>query len=167
MYAGLCAFFVHGEARKRFAPASKLTSDEMVFDQWGDLFARNAAGRRYIDFYMTSYANIARLAASDPGLLYDGIATLQNFMPGIIGMVQGYGDQVFLTQQMVDDGLDIWQRLSDRDSGALSAFIETELAQWNNMQDFVGLSFDEWGTMIGLQVGGTGAGDEVFRDSFE
>ena len=142
-------------------------SDEEVLGQWGILFNRTAAGQRYIDFYARDYSKIARLAGQDPGLLIDGVATLQNFMPGIRAMVDGYGDQVFLTQQMIDDGLDIWQRLADRDDGTLSAFIQTELALSNNMQDFVGLTFDQWGTMIGLQVGAVGGGDDIFADSFE
>lgn len=141
-------------------------SDEAVLGQWGTLFERTLAGQRYIEFYARDYPKISRLAAQDPGLLIDGVNTLQNFMPGIRAMVEGNGDQVFLTQQMIDDGLDIWQRLADRDDGTLSAFIQTELALWNDMQDFVGLSFDEWGTLIGLEVGAV-VGDALFADSFE
>ncbi|MEN1729633.1 MAG: hypothetical protein AAGJ52_14450, partial [Pseudomonadota bacterium] len=141
-------------------------SDEAVLGQWGSIFNRNAAGQRYINFYAENYGKIARLAAQDLGLLNDAIDTLQNFMPGIRAMVGGYGDEVVLTQKMINDGLDIWQRLSDRDTGNLSAFIELELQTWNNMQDFVGLTFDEWGTMIGLQVGAV-ADDRIFNDAFE
>lgn len=140
--------------------------DEQALGQWGILFNRTVAGSRYIDFYARDYPKIARLVAQDPGLMIDGVDALQNFMPGIRAMVDGYGDQVFLTQDMINDGLDIWQRLSDRDDGTLTSFIEAELLMWNDMQDFVGLSFDQWGTLIGLEVGAVGA-DLLFADSFE
>jgi hypothetical protein len=52
---------------------------------------------------------------------------------------------------MVDDALDIWQRIAASASPGLSTVIETELAEYGNLQDFAGLSFDEWVQALGVE----------------
>ena len=169
LLVGLCVqFIVDGFTVSKGAPlANPVPGAESVMDDWGTLFRRTQAGQRYVDFYTDNFPRMVRIVSTDHGLLRDGTATLKDFYPGIRAMVEGNGDQYVLTQQMMNNALDIWQRLADRDSGPLSAFIEGELAQWNNMQDFVDLTFDEWGTIIGLSVGAVGGADTLFADSFE
>jgi hypothetical protein len=72
-------------------------------------------------------------------------------MPGLEALVTGRGSEVVVTQAMVDDALDIWQRLAAGASPALAADINAELTQHNDLQDFVGMSFDEWAEAIGVQ----------------
>lgn len=49
----------------------------------------------------------------------DANAALQSFVPGIQAtMVEGQGSPAVITQEMIDDGRDIWERLADRDSGS-------------------------------------------------
>ncbi len=144
------------------------SDDEAVMGLWNEQFRRTAAGRSYVEFMRRDYPKMARIIAADPGLFFDATDALQNFMPGIRAMVDGNGDQAILTQSKIDAALDIWQRLADRDSGPLAAFIEAELARWNNLQDFVGMTYDEWGLAIGLDVSAVGGNDDLlFSDSFE
>jgi hypothetical protein len=58
---------------------------------------------------------------------------------------------------MADDALDIWRRLAAAGSPALAQTINEELAASNDLQDFVGMTFDEWAEAIGVQPpqGGT------------
>jgi hypothetical protein len=51
---------------------------------------------------------------------------------------------------MVDNTLDIWQRLAAAGSPALANAINNELEQYHDLQDFVGMSFEEWAIAIGL-----------------
>lgn len=168
LIAGMClAFFEAVNSAQKGMPQMSPVDDETVLGGWAQIFQRTSEGQRYIDFYRRSFPKIARLVAEDRGMRQDAIATLQNFMPGIQAMTEGRGDDVILDATMLSNALDIWQRLSDRDSGPLSAFIESELARWNNLDDFVGLTFDEWGQQIGLQVGPVGGSDVLFANSFE
>ncbi|MEZ4635946.1 MAG: hypothetical protein R2873_00355 [Caldilineaceae bacterium] len=89
----------------------------------------------------------------DPSLLWDGHRVMQNFMPGLEAWVSGRGDEFIVTQQMADDALDIWQRIAAQGGPELSAAINAELAATNNLQDFVGDSFDQWATEIGVESG--------------
>jgi hypothetical protein len=56
-----------------------------------------------------------------------------------------------VTQGMVDDALDIWQRLADAGSPELADASNAELAKYNDLQDFVGLTFNEWSQGIGVR----------------
>jgi hypothetical protein len=82
--------------------------------------------------------------------MWDGYGTLQNFMPGLEGLVTGSGDEFIVTQEMVDDALDIWTRIAAVAGPDLANTVNTQLAQTNNLQEFVGLSFDEWAVEIGV-----------------
>jgi hypothetical protein len=72
-------------------------------------------------------------------------------MPGLEALVTGRGGEVVVTQAMVDDALAVWQRVAALGSPALADAINTRLAQYHNLQDFVGLTFDEWAAAIGVQ----------------
>jgi hypothetical protein len=114
------------------------------------LFATSAGGNHYIIAYAQYGAEMGQIGLQDPALLWDAYGTLQNFLPGLEALVTGQGDQFVVTQGMVDDALDIWQRLAAAGSPPLAATINGELAQYNNLQDFVGLTFAEWALAIGV-----------------
>lgn len=155
---------------KSALPQSKVDGvldDESTLQRWESQFSRTSEGQRYIDFFRQDFPKAFRIIAQDPGLLMDANAALQNFMPGIQAMVQGQGSAVVISQDMINDGRDIWQRLSDRDSGSLSDFIEAELARWNQLDDFVGMTFQEWAITIGVDASGTPASESIFFDGFE
>jgi hypothetical protein len=95
---------------------------------------------------------MGQLGLADLELLWDAFGALQNFLPGLEALVTGRGDEMLVTQQMVDDALDIWQRLAAAGSPELADTINSELAKYNNLDDFVGLSFDQWARAIGVEL---------------
>ena len=91
------------------------------------------------------------IGLDDPELLWDAYGTLQNFIPGLEALVTGNGDEFLISQAMVDDALDIWQRIAAGASPQLASVINTELARYNNLQDFVAMSYDEWAITLGVE----------------
>jgi hypothetical protein len=94
---------------------------------------------------------MGRIGLADPALLWDAYGTLQNFMPGLEALVSGRGDEMIVTQEMVDDALRVWQRVAAAAGPGLAGEINTRLAQYDNLQEFVGMSFDEWAEAIGVE----------------
>ncbi len=125
--------------------------DQAVFRSMAGIFANTSGGQTYIGLYGQHGQEMGQLGLADPALMWDASGTLQNFLPGLEAFVSGRGAEVLVTQEMVDDALDIWQRLAAAGSPALANTINTELAKYNNLQDFVGMSFDEWALAIGVQ----------------
>jgi hypothetical protein len=141
----------HASARAVLGMELGAIGDEAIFGAMGGVFAVTTAGQDYIDLYNQYGAEMGQIGLDDPGLLWDAFGTLQNFLPGLEALVTGRGDQMVVTQSMVDDALDIWQRLAAVGSPALAAAINGELARYNNLQDFVGMSFDAWAAAIGVE----------------
>ncbi len=83
-------------------------------------------------------------------MLWDGYRTLQDFMPGLEALTQGQGDQVIITQDMVDNALAVWTQMAAAASPELAGVINGRLAQHNDLQDFVGMSFDDWALAMGV-----------------
>ena len=135
----------------RLAQSENL-SDLAVFAAMQGIFSGSTGGQFYIDLYDQHGSEMGQIGLDDPALLWDSWGTLQNFLPGLEALVTGQGDQFIVTQDMVGDALDIWQRLAAAGSPALANTINTELAKYNNLQDFVGMSFDEWAQSLGVEL---------------
>ena len=154
----LLNFFIEGRQPLPDAGGMGLTAvtanapltDEQIFGGMNRLFSATANGRHFITLYTLHGSEMGQIGLSDPQLTWDAYGALQNFMPGLEAMVSGRGDEVLVTQEMVDDALDIWQRVAAAGSPVLSNAINAELARYNNLQDFVGLTFDEWAAAIGV-----------------
>ena len=125
-------------------------NDLSIFGGMMNLFSSSEGGQHYIALYRQHGSEMGQLGLDDPQLLWDAYGTLQNFLPGLEALVTGRGDEVIVTQEMVDDALDIWQRLAAAGSLELANHINTELVQYNNLQAFVGMTFSEWATAIGV-----------------
>jgi hypothetical protein len=115
-----------------------------------NLFGQTDAGLHYIYLYFEHAAEVADIGFADPSLIWDIYRTLHNFMPGLEALVTGQGSQVIVTQEMVDNALDIWQRFAAAASPGLAVTINQELSQYNQLQDFVGMTFDEWAMALGV-----------------
>jgi hypothetical protein len=72
-------------------------------------------------------------------------------MPGLEALVTGRGDEVVVTGRMIAHAYDVWLSLSLYGSPELGSAIQAELARTNNLQDFAGLTFNEWALAIGVQ----------------
>jgi len=123
--------------------------DDAIFGGMNMLFAASPGGDYYIDLYGQHGSEMGQIALDDPQLLWDSYGTLQNFLPGLEALVTGQGGNMLVTQEMVEDALDIWQRVAAVASPTLAATINTELTRYNNLQDFVGLTFAEWLAALG------------------
>lgn len=148
----LAALFTSSPFALPVAPHNQVEPlyDLGIFGSMMHLFSATGDGQHYIDLYVQHGSEMGQLGLDDPGLLWDAYGTLQNFLPGLEALVTGRGDEVIVTQEMVDDALNVWQQLAAAGSPALTAVINTELAQYNNLQDFVGLTFDGWALAIGV-----------------
>jgi hypothetical protein len=133
------------------ADSTNLNDDHRIFNAMTALFNASPGGQAYVDLYRQHGAEMGQLGLQDPGLLWDAYGTLQNFIPSIKALVAGEGENVVVTQEMVDDALSIWQRLAAAGSPELTAAINEELAKYNDLQDFVGLNFNQWAHAIGVE----------------
>jgi hypothetical protein len=139
-----------GAASQLTLPLGHTLADEALFGGLHRLFSTSAAGQRYIDLYRQYGAEMGRIGLDDPALLWDAFGALQNFLPGLDALVTGRGDEIMVTQELVDDALAIWQRLAADASPALAAAIQAELDSSDNLQTFVGMTFAEWAAAIGV-----------------
>ncbi|MEJ2750481.1 MAG: hypothetical protein P8183_21620, partial [Anaerolineae bacterium] len=132
-------------------PHSALPGDVGMLVDLTAVFRQTAAGTTYVNQYAQNDHEIGRIMTSDPRLMWDSYRTLQDFMPGLDALTNGLGSQVTVTQDMVDHAYSVWSRIAADANPELAAIINNELAQSNNLQDFVGLSFDEWALAIGVE----------------
>lgn len=140
-------------------------SDDAIFEALATLFDFTAGGQFYIDLYQSHGSEMGQLALDDPILAWDAYGVLQNFMPGLEALVTGTGDDLLVDQDTVDRALDLWTRIAAAGSTELQSAINTELAKYNDLQDFVGLSYDEWANEIGVST--PAQLDNIFGDGFE
>jgi hypothetical protein len=140
-----------GASYSRLLPEGTPLPDTAVLGGLSALFQASAGGRDYANLYFQHAEAMADAALSDPALVWESYLTLQNLLPGLEALVLGYGDNVTVTQAMVDQSLDIWIRLADAGSPELAAVIHNELARYNNLQDFVGLTFNQWAQALGVE----------------
>ncbi len=127
-----------------------LLTDNEVIGGLAPLFGATTGGQHFVDLYFQHGTEMGRIGLDDPLLLWDAYGTLQNFLPGLEALLTGHGDEVVVTQRMVDDARSVWQRLAAAGSPQLAAAIQTELVRFNGLQDFVDLTFDEWAEAIGV-----------------
>jgi hypothetical protein len=132
-------------ARQPFLPDSELLL------RWDALAAQTEGGQHYRELLSVHAAEGAEIVWRDPDLLRAQYRTVQNFMPGIEALVEGRGDEVVITQEMIDNARDMWERLAAAGSPAFGQVINTELNRYNDLDDFVGMTFDEWALAIGVE----------------
>jgi hypothetical protein len=138
------------ESRAGTGPAAEAAPDLDILRGLRDLFATDPDGLRYVDLYYQHAAETGAIGLADPGLLWFAYLTLQDFLPGFEKVVAGHGDQVAITQAMVDQANHLADRLVAAGSPALGAAIDQERAAYDGLQDFVGLTFSEATELIGV-----------------
>ncbi|MBK7896291.1 MAG: hypothetical protein IPJ90_15735 [Anaerolineaceae bacterium] len=94
---------------------------------------------------------MAQILIADPLLTWDAFRTMENLMPGLAAFTQGQGGAVIIDQALMDQVLDILQRVAAQAGSALAGEINQYLTNNNNLQDYVGLSFDEWAASLGVE----------------
>jgi hypothetical protein len=141
-------------APRVFAPlasaAVAAASDLDVLRAARDLFATDPDGQAYIALYYAHAAETGALAVADPGLAREAYDLLQDFLPGIEALVSARGNQITISQSMVDRANHLADALASAGSPALGSAIAAERAKYNNLQAFVGLSFEQAAALMGL-----------------
>ncbi|MCL4267248.1 MAG: PD40 domain-containing protein [Anaerolineae bacterium] len=145
-----CLDFAPGRQANLVALGEGPLADTAVMQGLTSLFGQTDAGVQYIYLYFEHIAEMADIGFADPILIWDSYRTLNNLMPGLEALVIGRGHEVMITQEMMDNALDIWQRLAAAGSPALANAINNELEQYHDLQDFVGMSFEDWAIAIGV-----------------
>ncbi len=129
------------------------TAQEPLFARLTTLFEQTSQGIAFINLYAQHDHELGTLLVSDPALAWDSYRTLHNFMPGLEALVDGRGHEAPITQEMVNQALDIWQRLAAKASSELAGVINQKLAETNNLQIYVGKDFNYWAFSLGVDVG--------------
>jgi hypothetical protein len=126
-------------------------NDGAVLDRLTDLFLATPEGSDFVDLYFTHDYELGQILMSDPSLAWDSFRALENLMPGLTAFTRGRGDQVVIDQAMIDQALDVWQRVAAKAGPELTAVIDQYLADSDNLGDYVGLTFDEWAATLGVE----------------
>lgn len=132
------------------AVTGAINNDGPVFGALTQLFLATPEGTAFVDTYFVHDYELVAILFNDPLLTYDAFRTLENLTPGLTAFTQGRGSQVIIDQALMDQALDIWQRVAAQASPALAGVINQYLTDTNNLQDYVGLSFDEWAATLGV-----------------
>lgn len=120
-----------------------------------ELLRRTSDGQRLVDLYEQHTAELSQILLQRlfaPGFLEDAVLFLDEFEEGYTHYLAGTGSGEVISQPMVDRLNRLADRFSEMGSPALRAVIETERARFNHLQDFVGVSFADWGEMLRLEV---------------
>ena len=125
-------------------------SDGTVFNDLTQLFLATSEGTDFVNTYITHDNELAHILINDPALAWDAFRTLENLMPGLAAFSQGSGSSIVIDQATMDQALDIWQRIESQASPALATVINQYLTDSNNLQTYVGLTFDEWANTLGV-----------------
>jgi hypothetical protein len=133
------------------AVSTSFNNDGATLNSLTQLFLATPEGSRFVDTYFTHDSELAYILINDPLLTWDAFRTLENWMPGLTAFTQGRGDEVVIDQALVDQSLAVWQQVIGQASPALTAVINQYLTDTNNLQDYVGLSLDEWAATLGVE----------------
>ncbi|MCA9926384.1 MAG: hypothetical protein KC421_28645, partial [Anaerolineales bacterium] len=122
-----------------------------VLNNLTQLFRATPQGSAFVNTYFTHDFELAHILINDPLLAWDAFRTMENLMPGLAAFTQGRGSQVVIDQASMEQALDIWQRVAAQAGPNLTAVIDQYLTDSHNLQDYVGLTYDEWAATLGVQ----------------
>ena len=132
----ICLVFTGGRA---------LDYMEVVDTYWrvhDEVLFPTEVGRYYIDLFWRHNTELCNLILSYPAVKDDGLATILQFEPGLRALVNGEGDEVRITQAMVNRVQAYLDLLTEVGSPELQAAIQTERAR-TPFGDFSGMTFEQ------------------------
>lgn len=80
----------------------------------------------------------------------EALKLYQAFQPGFATILTGNGGSQTITQSMVDQFNVVRDAIYDVADEELQGFIDTQSDRWNDMQDFVGMNFNQWAETLGM-----------------
>jgi hypothetical protein len=102
----------------------------------------------YTDLFGFYSPEMTEIIARHPMLLWDSLEMLHGFTPGALALAGGNGDQVVVTQTLVDDTIGLFAGVASHASPDLQQAIQRELAVLD-LPSFVGLNMNEaWETLV-------------------
>jgi hypothetical protein len=107
-----------------------------------DVLLPTEAGRRYIDLFWTYNYELIDLLDVNQESFHLGFEIIDDFEPPLRGLVDGRGDEVLITAEMVAQVEAYLDLLTQIGSPALKATIEQERAR-TPFADLVGMTFEQ------------------------
>ncbi|MCC6231372.1 MAG: hypothetical protein IT580_01945 [Verrucomicrobiales bacterium] len=111
---------------------------------------QSSEGRRLAQLYDQHSPEVVARLLADFGLLTDTLTLVREFLPGLREFLAGQGSTKIIREDMVTQVNRVWDRLAADGSPALRQAIEQERTRFHGLQDFVGRTFAEWGTLLGF-----------------
>ncbi|MEO8377219.1 MAG: hypothetical protein ABI579_06080, partial [Candidatus Sumerlaeota bacterium] len=133
------------------APPLDLDSSLDVFRAFRNKALLSGEGQRLTNLYYANTGEVSLIAVADPALLTDTWKSMENWWVGTRAWVESRGDDIIITQTMVDDLNDVCDRFVAAGSPALDTAIDGERGKYDGLQDWVGLNFNEWALLIGIE----------------
>jgi len=143
-------FLGNGSVPQRFNADVLAAPNPNLFAALTDLFQATPEGAAFADTYIQHDYELMGILVNEPDLLWDSTRTMYNLMPGLDALVSGRGSSAPITQSQMDQALDIWQRVAEQAGAELAGEINGRLSATNNLQDYVGMSYDEWAQSLGV-----------------
>lgn len=127
-------------------------------------FAGTPGGQYYLNLWTTHAREITTLTLAQPELLAQRWRTWADLGPGLEALVEGHGDDVRFTPDLVRATREVWLGWAGAAaSPELRAAVEGELERLNQFEGFVGLGFNQWFQSLTP----AGAPDRLLSDGFE
>jgi uncharacterized delta-60 repeat protein len=142
-------------SRQRMANLESPPLSLAPFYAMREVMLQGEAGRQLVRLYERHSAELTRILLDLPdavAVLSEGAELLAQFQAGYSLYLAGEGGAATVTSAMIDRVNRLADRLREAGSPELRAAMETERARFNQLQDFAGVSFSAWGSMLGLHV---------------
>ncbi len=102
----------------------------------------------YADIINTYSPGVVDIIAHFPILLWNSLATMNDWTPALLALSDGTRDQVTVTQEMVDGAMDVLDGLEAEANSPLRPTIQREQIALD-IPSFVGLNMEEaWATVV-------------------
>lgn len=128
-----------------FGTAQAAEYVDLIHTYWrvhDEVLMPTARGRHYVDLFWRHNDELTRIVMANPDLTREGRAILVEFEPGLRDLVDGRGDEVVITQAMVNRVQAYLDRLEKAGSPDLKATIEAERAR-TPLDGLVGMTFEQ------------------------
>lgn len=139
-----------------FTAGRALDYMEVVDTYWrvhDEVLQPTEMGRYYIDLFWQHNYELCTLILDNPQVKDDGLPIILQFEPGLRALVDGQGEDVRLTPEMVDRVQAYLELLMQVGSPELSAAIQAELTR-TPLDQFEGMTFEQARVLaVGLPVG--------------
>ena len=105
-------------------------------------------GRRLRDLYRAHGPEIVQMIQTQPTLRAQMNTVVTAFQPLVVSLLSGRGQQVQITQTMIDQLNTMWSGMATMASPELLETLNTERARHNGFQDFANRDFSQWAQIL-------------------